>query len=206
MTTRIGLLQRLAAKRARAAFSDQSGQSIVEFAIILPLVLILVLGVIEFSYELLDLHVVTKLAREGSNLISRDTDLVDAGTALASMSSKPVNFASGSKLIFSVIKTGVTTGTSNFGKQILYQRYELGTGSSIEPVNISGSGTFPAPDYQAVNADGNTGLQVTNLPASLVGSGGMIYITEIFTKHALITPWDRFGFKLPETLYSIAYF
>ena len=34
----------------------------------------------------------------------------------------------------------------------------------------------------------------------------MIYVTEIYTKHALITPWDRFGFKLPETLYSIAYF
>ena len=58
----------------------------------------------------------------------------------------------------------------------------------------------------AVNADGNTGLQVTTLPVSLVGSSGMIYITEIFTKHDLITPWDRFGFKLPETLYSIAYF
>jgi hypothetical protein len=44
------------------------------------------------------------------------------------------------------------------------------------------------------------------LPASLVGTTGMIYITEIYSKHDLITPWDRFGFKLPETLYSIAYF
>jgi hypothetical protein len=109
-------------------------------------------------------------------------------------------------VIFSVIKTGVTSGTSNFNKQILYQRYELGTGSSVSALNIAGSGSFPAPDYQAVSADSNTGLQVTNLPASLVGSGGMIYITEIYTRHVLITPWDRFGFKLPETLYSIAYF
>src|ERR1700704_2760489 len=99
MTTRIGLLQRLVAKRARASFSDPSGQSIIEFAIILPLVLILVLGVVEFSYELLDLHVVTKLTREGSNLISRDTGLVAAGTALASMSSRPVDFSNGSKMI-----------------------------------------------------------------------------------------------------------
>src|SRR3982074_170259 len=86
-----------------------SGQSIVEFSVILPLVLLLVLGVVEFSFELLDLHVVTKLTREGSNLISRDTTLLDAGNALASMSSRPVNFNNGSSLlIFSVIKTGIT--------------------------------------------------------------------------------------------------
>ena len=36
------------------------------------------LGVVETSYGLLDQHVVTKLTREGSNLISRDTSLQDA--------------------------------------------------------------------------------------------------------------------------------
>ena len=45
----------------------------------MPLVLVLVLGVIEVGYALLDQHVVTKLTREGSNLISRDTSLADAG-------------------------------------------------------------------------------------------------------------------------------
>jgi TadE-like protein len=200
MKMRIGLPQRSV---------RSSGQSIVEFSIILPLVLVLVLGVVEFSWELLDLHVVTKLTREGSNLISRDTGLQAAGTALANMSTRPVDFSNGSKMIFSVIKTGVTTGTSNFNKQILYQRYEYGSLTSAQApgaLKISGSGSFPPPDYQAVNADGNTGLQLTNLPPSLVGTGGMIYVTEIYTKHVLITPWDRFGFKLPETLYSIAYF
>ena len=41
----------------------------------MPLVLMLALGVIEASYALLHQHVVTKLTREGSNLISRDTSL-----------------------------------------------------------------------------------------------------------------------------------
>jgi hypothetical protein len=96
--------------------------------------------------------------------------------------------------------------------QQLQQANSISTSSSKLSVagagalHISGSGSFPAPDYQAVNADGNTGLQLTNLPVSLVGTTGMIYVTEIYTKHALITPFDRFGFKLPETLYSIAYF
>jgi Flp pilus assembly protein TadG len=201
MTPSIGLSRRL--RRV-------GGQSIVEFAIILPLILVLVLGVVEFSYELLDLHVVTKLTREGANLISRDTSLLDAGTALVDMSSSPVNFNSGSKLILTVIKTGVTSGTTNFGKQIIYQRYEYGSlsGASVQSaLKPSGSASFGgAPEFQAANADTNPGLQVTNLPASLVGTSGMIYVTEIYSTHTLITPFDHFGYKLPETLYSIAYF
>ena len=54
---------------------SERGQSIVEFAIVMPLLLLVSLGVVETSYALLDQHVVTKLAREGSNLISRDTSM-----------------------------------------------------------------------------------------------------------------------------------
>jgi len=72
--------------------SDARGQSLLEFAIVLPLLLVLVLGVIEVGYALLDQHVLTKLAREGSNLISRDTSLEDAALVMKTMSSAPVNF------------------------------------------------------------------------------------------------------------------
>ena len=44
------------------------------------------------SYALLDQHVVTKLTREGSNLISRNTSLLDTATAIRNMSTRPVNF------------------------------------------------------------------------------------------------------------------
>jgi hypothetical protein len=81
-----------------------------------------------------------------------------------------------------------------------------GSNSGVSALNIAGAGSFPAPDYSAVNADSNTGLQVTNLPASLVGTGGMIYVAEIYSTHALITPFNRFGVTLPTNLYSIAYF
>jgi hypothetical protein len=174
---------------------------------VLPLVLILVLGVIEIGYALLDEHVVTKLAREGSNLISRDTSLQDAATAMLSMSTRPVNFNSGARLIFSVIKKGSTTGTSNYNRDILYQRYSYGTLTANSALTTVGNGSFgSAPDYQAVNSDNDTNLRLTNLPANLVGPGGMVYVTEIFTTHARITPLDRLGISLPQTLYSIAYF
>ena len=34
----------------------------------------------------------------------------------------------------------------------------------------------------------------------------MLYVTEIYTRHPRITPFDRWGVSVPQTLYSIAYF
>jgi len=187
---------------------NERGQSIIEMALILPLLLVVVLGVVEVSYALMDQHVVTKLTREGSNLISRDTSLQDAANALKSMSSRPVNFDANSKVIFTVIRKGASTGTSNFGKDIVYQRYEYGALAASSALQTKGAVTFGvAPDYQAANADADTGLQITTMPTGLVvGTGSMVYVTEVFTKHDLITPFDRFGVTVPNILYSIAYF
>lgn len=191
----------------RKSLFNSSGQSIVEFALILPLVMVVLLGVIELSYALLDEHVVTKLTREGSNLISRDASLQDAATAMRSMSTRPVNFDTSSKVIFSVIRRVATTGASNFNKDVLYQRYEYGALSATSQLTTRGAGSFgPAPDYQAANSDNDTSLQLTNLPSNLLITGGMLYVTEIYTTHTLITPFDRFGISVPSTLYSIAYF
>jgi hypothetical protein len=188
---------------------DARGQSLVEFAVALPLLVALALGVIETSYALLDQHVVTKLTREGSNLISRDSSLEDAATAMRKLSTQPVNFDDGSILIFSVIRKGATEGTANFDKEILYQRYEFGSLAGFgSTLHTRGAGAFRGgPDYEAVNPDTDVNLQITNLPESLVVlRGGMVYVTEVYTRHELITPFDRFGITLPETLYSIAYF
>jgi TadE-like protein len=194
-------------RRRLSTLRSSSGQSLLEFALLSPLMIALSLGVVEVSYALLDQNVVTRLTREGSNLISRDTSMTAAGITLSSMSSRPVNFNNGnSKVIFSVILRVPTTGAANFGKDILFQRYELGTLPQTSTLTMQGSGSFPAPDYQAVNSDTNTGLQITNLAPNLLTNGGLLYVTEIYTKHPLITPLDKFGISLPTTLYSIAYF
>jgi Flp pilus assembly protein TadG len=186
---------------------DASGQGVLEFALVLPIILVLVLGIVEVGSALLDQHTVTKLTREGSNLISRDTTLLDAATALRSMSTGSVNLPGGAKVIFSVVKNVSTIGATNYNKNVLYQRYEYGSLSAQSTLRTSGSGSFgAAPEYQAVNSDNDASLQITNLPANLTTLGGMLYITELYTAHPLITPLDRFGISVPTTLYSIAYF
>ncbi len=171
-----------------------------------PLVLLLVLGVVEVGYVTLDQHVVTKLSREGSNLISRDTSMADAAAAMSSMSSRPVNFNDGSsKVIFSVVKKVATAGAGNFNKAVLYQRFVYGTYAGTSMLDNAGGAFGPAPEYTAINSDNDASLQVSNVPATMA-VGGMLYITEIFTRHPLITPFDHFGVQMPTTLYSIAYF
>lgn len=191
--------------------SNHRGQSLVEFALIMPFILLVALGVIEVGYALLDQHVVTKLSREGSNLISRDVSINDAVTALRTMSTRPVDFtaANQSRIIFTVLRRGTTVGTANYNQVIAYQRYAFGGLTGVQSVlRTSGSGAYNgAPDFEAVNADTDTRIQVPTLPANLsIALNGSLYVTEIFTNHALITPLSGFGVTVPSTLYSIAYF
>jgi uncharacterized protein (UPF0333 family) len=190
----------------KSVLNDDRGQALLEFALVVPLILLLVLGVVEVSYATLDQHVASRMSREGSNLISRDTTMTDAATALASMSSGPVNFNNGSStVIFSVVKQVATAGAPNFNKPVLYQRYVYGSYAGSSILNNSGGSFGPAPDYTALNSDNDTSLQVTNAPATLA-VGGMLYVTEIYTRHPLLTPLNQFGVQMPTTLYSIAYF
>lgn len=188
----------------------QRGQSLIEFAMVLPLLILVAFGVVEVSYVLFDQHIVTKLTREGSNLISRNTSLGDAMTVMRTMSSAPVNLDDGSRMIFSVIRNVPTVGAANYNTPILAQRYAYGNLSAQSTIQTQGSASFgPGPEYAATNQDNNTNLRVTNLPVT-VSLGGTLYVTELYTQHPKITPLAAaaggFGVQVPETLYSIAYF
>jgi hypothetical protein len=187
---------------------SEAGQGIVEMAIVLPMTVIVALGVVELSYALLHEHIVSKVSREGANLISRDVTLLDAGTVLTKMETPPVNFADGSRVIFSVLKKGATTGTANYDRVILYQRYAVGSIAAASTLTTQGTGAFgPAPNFQAFNSDTDTSLRITNLPANLnIPRGGLLYVAEVFTDHDVLTPLHNFGIVVPSRLHSVAYF
>ena len=110
-----------------------------------------------------------------------------------------------SKLIFSVVRRVDTTGTANYNRDILYQRYEFGSFPGQSRLQGGGGAFGPGPEHVAVNANNDPRLRVSNLPVS-VALGGTLYITEIFSRHRLITPLGRLGVAVPEQMYSIAYF
>jgi hypothetical protein len=193
--------------RLLSKLRGDAGASLVEFTMMSPFLIVLLLGLVELSYALVDQHVVTRVAREGSNLISRETTLQDAANAVIKMQSRPLNFGPDSKLIFSVIRRGNSTGTANYNRIVLYQRYEYGSFPGTSQIQIGGSGSFGGPpDYIAANADSNAGLQLSPQPDLITVRGAMAYVTEIYTRHQLITPLNNFGLTVPTTLYSISYF
>jgi len=193
---------------ARPRRDSCAGQTMVVMAFVLPVVLVVSLGMVEVSYALLHQQVISRITREGSNLISRDVSLLDASNALKSMSTTPVDFTNGSQLVLTVLKKGSTVGTANYDKIVLYQRYSIGTLGAASTLATAGPASFgPAPDFVASNSDTNANLRIVNLPANVdVTRGGLLYVTEVFTQHAALTPLNKFGVTIPATLRSIAYF
>ena len=187
---------------------SERGQTLVEMAFVLPITLMVSLGLIEVSYAVLHQHVISRITREGANLISRDVTLLDASNALKTMSTNPVDFTDGSQLVLSVLRKGNVVGTANFDKIVLYQRYSIGTLAADSILTTAGSGVFGGqPDFRAFNSDTDVNLRITNVPANVdMTRGALLYVAEVFTQHAPLTPLDKFGITIPPTLRSIAYF
>lgn len=187
--------------------AESEGQTLLEAAFALPVVLLIALAIVDVGSAQLDSHTVTRLTREGSNLISRNTSLEDAAQALQSMSNGPVDFDTNATVIFSVLKRGATTGTANYDKLVLYQRYEYGALAASSRLQTGGGSFGPGPDYIANNSDSDTSLRVANLSPTLVTvRGGLVYVTEVFCARNRLTSLANFGVGAPEALYSIAYF
>jgi hypothetical protein len=174
---------------------------------VVPLLLLLVLGVIEVGYALYENHLIIKLAREGSNLISRQSTLQEAESALLAATTAPITFDQDGKLILSVIRLGTAGG--NLNRPIIAQRRVLGTlnaGSVLgDPVPGAYGG---APNYSALDANNDTRIRIAGaLPNGLtLVAGQSVYVTEVYTHHDLITPFERFGARMPTNLYASAIF
>jgi hypothetical protein len=193
--------------RLKARARSASGQTLLEFAMMIPIMVVLLLGVIDISFALLDQHVVSKLSREGANMISRNVSIADATNALRTMSTRPVNFDTGATVIFSVVWRDSNPGAANYNKDILFQRRQFGAIPATSTLLTVGAGSFGgAPDYRATNPDQDGSLVLTNFPPTMNVLDGLVYVAEIFSNHILLTPIGNFGMFMPSRLYSIAYF
>lgn len=185
----------------------QRGQTLVEFSMVVPLLLMLVLGIIELGYALYEKHLIIKLAREGSNLISRQSTIQEAEVALQAARTPPITFDADGRLILSVIRLG--TAGANLNQPIIVQRRVVGTLSVGSILGNPVSGAYNgAPNYSAQDPDNDSRIRITGgLPNGLTLSAGQsVYVTEVYTHHDLITPFERFGPRLPTNLYASAYF
>jgi Flp pilus assembly protein TadG len=192
----------------RSLRRDTRGQSLIEAAMVIPVVFFITMGVVEIGVALRNQLTVAAFAREGSNLISRDVSLTQASNVLKNMASGPIDLNGNTRVIFSVVRRGAAEGTTNYNKLVVYQRYEFGSGTGKSRLKTKGSGSFNgAPDYEAKNSDTDSNLQLTNAPSGIVTSiGGLVYVTEVISPNNPLTNLLSWGVSIPTELYSIAYF
>jgi Flp pilus assembly protein TadG len=171
--------------------ANDSGQALAEFAFVVPLMLILVCGAIDFGRALNDMQIMADLTRQGSNLASRGTPLNESTAAV-------VSGESGLDLVHlgDVIITSVTNESGSY--------------------TISGQDSSTTDGLTDLSATSKIGTGVGNpatLPStaqsSIPTSGQTLFVTEIFYTFSPATPIGTLTssvVSLPSTLYDVAYF
>lgn len=70
---------------------NQAGQSVVELAFVLPLLILFILGVADLSRAIYDYNAIVNLSREGANLAARST--MDAATIMNTLAAEALPLA-----------------------------------------------------------------------------------------------------------------
>lgn len=170
-------------KRPRKRGNGERGQALLELVPVVALMLALAFGVIETSYAIWQLQVITALSREGSNLASRNTPLATAAAT--------------------VINDGLVLKSADSGQMdVIVTAVQNQNGAFI----ITGQAANGS--LSATSRIGNGTNSKATLPAgSTIPLNGSVYITEVFSKYSSITPLGAvMKIKMPATLYDVAYF
>ncbi len=178
---------------------NESGQALIEMALLLPLLAIVALGIVDFSRAIYDAEVIKNLSGEGSNLASRGTTLADTVTAVTNDSDIPLS-SSGCVIVSSVTCTLNSSGQCTNAYVI--------TGQAISAAcngNSSRVGCYPASPTCTASATVPTQVQtvLSTVP------GYTVYSTEVFFDYTVVTDLANFlngNNLLPTHLYSAAYY
>jgi hypothetical protein len=164
----------------RPRLRDSSGQAVAEFAMVLPLMLFLFLGMVEIGNALAVSHSLSRLSREGANIASRGTSLDTVLTVVAT-NGRDINFFKRGGSVISRI------GVRSDGLEILEQ--------------------VSSPGFEARSRLGAVGSDPVSFASYGMEAGNTHYVVEIFYRYRPITPFARlFESALPDPIYERAVF
>jgi hypothetical protein len=222
MTDPAGYLSRARCRLARwltasTILGDRAGQSVVEFAVALPFLVLMGLGTFAVGI-IIDRHLtVGQLVRNGGNMFARGVSfvstqnkqfLVDAATGMG-MTLSGGNAVVYLSLLERVPPAAKCSGATcaNAGMIVVAQRYSVGNTTLAPskfgmPANLDSQGNH-------LNPFGDTEARATNVPSSLsnVGTGlqpnEIVYLVEAFHRPSSLSfP----GIFAPQIMYSRAFF
>jgi len=157
-----------------------SGQAVAEFALVLPLLLFLFLGMVEVGNALTVAHTLSKLSREGANIASRGTSLDTVLTVVASAG----------RDIHLELRGGSVVS-----------RIEVRRDGPMVLAQVASAG------YETQSRLGVVGASPVSFASYGLERGTTHYVVEVFYRYEPITPFARlFQSALPDPIYERAVF
>jgi hypothetical protein len=158
------------------------GSALLELALVAPILVFLLFGMIDFGRALLARHAITSLSREAANLESRGTTFPDTLQAIL-QSSGSLDLAGHGY----VVLTAVTRDGN--GNLRITQQEAAGGHPAPSRVGTLGGGPVTLP---------NSGVPLVNQT---------LYVAEVFLDFAPVTPiGSMLGSTLPSSWYDVAFF
>jgi hypothetical protein len=175
-----------------------AGQSMIELALILPILLLLCFGAAELSHAILFNNILINMSREGANLASRTTQSPQFIINALSRTSAPLEMQTQGMIFISRV-TGVNGG-SGVVLPVIDEQYRavLGDGALTSRLwqcphwDVSGACILPAP----------IATRAVALPFAL-GLGYQVYVVETLYDY---NPLTSLFLTTSTQLYSVTYF
>ncbi|MEN8144347.1 MAG: TadE/TadG family type IV pilus assembly protein [Gemmatimonadota bacterium] len=167
-------------RKVREAAGREDGQSLVEFALIVPLMAVILFGLVEVGNAFTVAHGLSTISREGANIAARGTQLDTVLTVV---------MATGSEF-------GLPTRGGSIATEVTVQ-----SGVPMVTAQTASSG------YAGQSRIGALGAPATQLSGIGLSEGTTHYVVEVFFDYQSITPLSNFvSDVVPSPIYERAVF
>ena len=195
----------------------QRGVAAVEFALLLPILLLLLFGMIDAARALQANIIITNISREGANLVARGNTPIETGSQdiiYALMASAPPLNVNQQGQVYITRVMGVVSG--GVSKSVVIDQYRWD--DAARSLGYRASGYLPASRVYACtawNASACNGISATTRPsvdimAGQLDDGEVVYVVETFYKYdMLLAAAGTAALRLPTygpDLYSMTVF
>jgi hypothetical protein len=178
-----------------AGRNGSRGTALIEFALILPILIILVMVTVDFGRLIQARLIISNVSREGGSIASRQTTVDTSLITVLKESGKPLNLiGADGKIIITRIRAGQNATAHDPTIATQDSRGTLGRNSAIGTVGASP--TIAASIYDRLV------FKTSTIPPRAIADIPEVTVVEVFYKYRPITPFARGfggGMLLPDT-------